>query len=219
MWLYGMTVTCLRFANVYGPHIDCLRKQPPFVGYMIRELYYDRTPEFHSDGNQRRDYIYVDDLIALALRVVEHPQKGFDAVNVSSNQSYSVRELYAIANRLMGKNIEAKYCPSSHYWAKYPELYGGAYGIKPEILDHEVNKFSQCDNTHAREVYGWQPQVDIETGLGRVIEAETRMLAGFYIRPGCLQRRELFERSASGAVHHIYYFLFILYYLKKQVLT
>ena len=162
---YGMTVTCLRFANVYGPHIDCLRKQPPFVGYMIRELYYDRTPEFHSDGNQRRDYIYVDDLIALALRVVEHPQKGFDAVNVSSNQSYSVRELYAIANRLMGKNIEAKYCPSSHYWAKYPELYGGAYGIKPEILDHEVNKFSQCDNTHAREVYGWQPQVDIETGL------------------------------------------------------
>ena len=65
---YGMTVTCLRFANVYGPHIDCLRKQPPFVGYMIRELYYDRTPEFHSDGNQRRDYIYVDDLIALALR-------------------------------------------------------------------------------------------------------------------------------------------------------
>ena len=73
---YGMTVTCLRFANVYGPHIDCLRKQPPFVGYMIRELYYDRTPEFHSDGNQRRDYIYVDDLIALALRVVEQPAEG-----------------------------------------------------------------------------------------------------------------------------------------------
>ena len=40
-----------------------------------------------------------------------------------------------------------------------------------------VNKFSQCDNTHAREAYGWQPQVDIETGLSRVIEAETKMLA------------------------------------------
>ena len=50
---YGMNVTCLRFSNVYGPHIDCLRKQPPFVAYMIRELYYDRTPIFHSDGNQR----------------------------------------------------------------------------------------------------------------------------------------------------------------------
>ena len=62
--------------NVYGPHIDCLRKQPPFVGYMIRELYYDRTPEFHSDGNQRRDYIYVDDLIALALRRRRTPAEG-----------------------------------------------------------------------------------------------------------------------------------------------
>ena len=130
----------------------------------------------------------MDDLIALALRVVEHPQKGFDAVNVSSNQSYSVRELYAIANRLMGKNIEAKYCPSSHYWAKYPELYGGAYGIKPEILDHEVNKFSQCDNTHAREVYGWQPQVDIETGLGRVIEP----------RRGCWRDWKSKKASPSG---------------------
>ena len=119
----------------------------------------------------------MDDLIALALRVVERPQPGFDAVNVSSNQSYSVRELYAIANKIMGKNIEAKYCPSSHYWAKYPELYGGAYGIKPEILDHEVNKFSLCDNAHAREAYGWVPQVDIETGLSRVVEAECKMLA------------------------------------------
>ena len=73
--------------------------------------------------------------------------------------------------------IEAEYCPSSHYWAKYPELYGGAYGIKEEILDHEVNKFSLCDNTHAKEAYGWVPQVDIETGLARVIEAECKMLA------------------------------------------
>ena len=170
-----MNITCLRFANVYGPHIDCLRKQPPFVGYMIRELYYDRVPEFHSDGNQRRDYIYVDDLIDLAMRVWDQP--GFDAVNVSSNKNYSVRELYATACELMGKQIEAKYCPSSHYWAKYPELYGGAYGIKPEILDHEVNKYSLCDNTHAKECYGWEPKIDIREGLRRVIENECAMLA------------------------------------------
>ena len=172
---YGMTVTCLRFANVYGPHIDCLRKQPPFVGYMIRELYYDRVPEFHSDGNQRRDYIYVDDLIDLALRVTD--RKGFDAVNVSSNTNYSVRELYAIACRLMHKDIPAQYWDSAHYWAKYPELYGGAYGIRPEILDHEVNKYSLCDNSHAKELYGWTPKVSIEEGLARVIEAECAMLA------------------------------------------
>lgn len=172
---YGMNVTCLRFANVYGPHIDCLRKQPPFVGYMIRELYYGRTPQFHSDGSQRRDYIYVDDLIDLAQRVCDRP--GFDAVNVSGNRNYSVRELYATTCELMGKTIPAEYCPSAHYWAKYPELYAGVYGIRPEILEHEVNKYSLCDNTRARERYGWQPQVDIREGLRRVIEAECAMLA------------------------------------------
>ena len=157
---YGMNVTCLRFANVYGPHIDCLRKQPPFVGYMIRELFFDRVPVFHSNGEQRRDYIFVEDLIDLAIRVQEH--KGFDCVNVSSNKNYSVNEMYA---------------NTSHYWVKYPQLYSGAYPIKNEILDHEVNKYSLCDNSLAKERYDWEPKIDIYEGLKKVIDYETKLLS------------------------------------------
>lgn len=172
---YGMSVTCLRFANVYGPHIDCLRKQPPFVAYMIRELFYDRTPVFHSDGNQRRDYIYVDDLVNLALLVQEG--EGFDCVNVSSNSNYSVNEMYAIAQKIMGKYIPATYASDAHYWEKYPGLYEGAYRIRDEILNHEINKYSLCDNSHAREKYGWIPEIGMEEGLRRVIENECELLS------------------------------------------
>lgn len=172
---YGMNVTCLRFSNVYGPHIDCLRKQPPFVAYMIRELYYDRTPVFHSDGEQRRDYIYVDDLVRLALLVQDGD--GFDCVNVSSNKNYSVNEMYAIASKIMDKNIEVEYADDSHYWELYPELFGGAYPIKNEILSHEINKYSLCDNSYAKEKYGWEPTVDMEEGLRRVIANECELLA------------------------------------------
>ncbi len=171
---YGMNVTCLRFSNVYGPHVDCLRKQPPFVAYMVRELYYDRTPIFHSDGNQRRDYIYVDDLIRLAILVRD--SEGFDCVNVSSNKNYSVNEMYAIASRIMGKNIAADYADDAHYWEKYPALYSGKYPIKTQILTHEINKYSLCDNSYAKEKYGWEPEVDMEEGLKRLIEAECRLL-------------------------------------------
>lgn len=171
---YGMSVTCLRFANVYGPHIDCLRKQPPFVAYMIKELFYNRTPIFHSDGNQRRDYIYVDDLIRLAILVQDGT--GFDCVNVSSNKNYSVNEMYAIASRIMNKNIPAEFSSDAHYWEKYPDLYSGVYPIKNEILNHEINKYSQCDNTYAKEKYGWTPQVDMEEGLKKVIENECELL-------------------------------------------
>lgn len=171
---YGMSVTCLRFANVYGPHIDCLRKQPPFIGYAIRELYCNRIPVFHSDGKQRRDYIYVDDLIDLAIRVRDHSE--FDAVNVSANKNYSVSDLYHIMAKIMGKTYEPEYVDVSHYWVKYPELYQGAYPIKEKVLVHEVNKYSLCDNTYAKEMYGWVPQVSIEEGLAKTIEFTVKMM-------------------------------------------
>jgi len=172
---YGMNVTCLRFANVYGPHVDCLRKQPPFFAYMIRELYYNRTPVFHSNGEQRRDYIYVDDLINLAITVLD--STGFECVNASSNTNYSVNEMYEIAQRLMGKEIKANYAEESHYWVSYPELYSGAYPISAEVLRHEVNKYTLCDNKKAREKYNWAPKISIEEGLKRCIEHETRLFA------------------------------------------
>lgn len=172
---YGMSITCLRFANVYGPHIDCLRKQPPFVAYMIRELYYDRTPIFHSDGNQRRDYIYVDDLIELAIRV--QGGTGFDCVNVSSNTNYSVNEMFDIAKKIMKKNINAEYAEDAHYWSKYPGLYEGKYPIRDEILNHEINKYSLCDNSYAKRKYGWEPKVSMTEGLKMVIENECKLLS------------------------------------------
>ena len=171
---YGMNVTCIRFANVYGPHIDCLRKQPPFVGYMIRELYYGRTPVFHSDGNQRRDYVYVEDLIDLAIKVQKH--EGFDCVNCSSNKNYSVNEMYSLAQEIMHTRIPPTYASNTHYWEKYPELYKGQYSIREEILEHEINKFSLCDNSLAKSRYGWEPKVDIQEGLRKVIEYECALL-------------------------------------------
>ena len=172
---YGMNVTCMRFANVYGPHIDCLRKQPPFVAYMIRELFYGRTPVFHSDGTQRRDYIYVDDLIDLAILVQKG--EGFDCVNCSSNNNYSVNEMYEIAQNLMDKHIQATYASDTHYWEKYPALYQGKFTIRNEILTNEINKFSLCDNSYAKKKYGWEPKVGMLDGLQHVIENECDLLS------------------------------------------
>lgn len=171
---YGMSVTCLRFANVYGPHVDCLRKQPPFVAYMVRELYYNRTPIFHSTGEQRRDYIYVEDLIDLAIAV--RKTSGFDAVNVSSNKNYSVNEMYQIAQDIMGITIKADYASDAHYWKKYPALFEGKYPIKESILNHEINKYSLCDNSYAYEKYGWSPKFSMEDGLKELIKAECKLL-------------------------------------------
>jgi len=171
---YGMSVSCLRFANVYGPHIDCLRKQPPFMAYMVRELYYGRQPIFHSNGEQRRDYIYIDDLIDLALEV--QSTEGFDIVNVSSNKSYSVNEIYTLTQEIMGLKINAKFADDLHYWEKYPELFEGVYPILSNIINNEINKYTQTDNSYAQEKYSWKPKVSIRNGLTKLIEEECLLL-------------------------------------------
>lgn len=167
--VYGMNVTVLRFANVYGPHIDCLRKQPPVAGYLIRELLHDRAPVLHSNGEQRRDFVYVEDLIDLAIRTSTN--KGFDIVNVSTNTTHSINELYDTIAHIMGKdNIRPEYVHASNYWKKYPALYEGAYPINEKFLEAEVNKYTLCDNTHALEKYDWKPLVSFEEGLKRTVD-------------------------------------------------
>ena len=58
----GFEVVILRFFNVYGPHQDFRRKQPPLIGYLIKEFMTGGLPMLHSSGHQKRDYVYVDDV-------------------------------------------------------------------------------------------------------------------------------------------------------------
>ncbi len=172
---YDMNVTCLRFANVYGPHINCLKKQPPVAGYIIRELYYDRPVQLHSDGNQERDFVYIDDLIDLAILVRDN--KGFDVINVSTCETHSINEMLEIIKRVMKKeDCKVEYHESSHYWNRYPELYEGAYPINPKVMEHEVLKYTLLDNNHAKEIFGWEPQTSFEEGLKNTVDFTVSML-------------------------------------------
>jgi len=176
---YGMNIACLRFANVYGPHMDCLRTQPPVVAYLVREYLNGRHPVLHGDGSQSRDYIYVEDLLDLTVLVGEKVE-GFDIVNVGSNTTISVNELALKVQELMGlSNLEPECVESSHYWVNYPDLYQGAYSINQEVLDHEVNKYTQLDNRKGGS-YGWQIKHDLDTGLKKTIAYTTKVLKEHY---------------------------------------
>lgn len=172
---YRMPVVCMRFANVYGPHLDCLRTQPPVVGYMIRELYYGRPVQLHAGGDQRRDFVYVEDLVEL-LRLVQQGD-GFDVVNVSTGTTISINELYSVVAELMDKsNVKPEYFDADHFWAKYPDLYKGGYRISTEILAHEVCKYTELSNKHAKERYGWSPKVDLRTGVQNTIDFSVKVI-------------------------------------------
>ncbi len=172
---YKIPIVCLRFTNVYGPHIDCLRTQPPVMGYIIRELYEGRRPTLHSTGEQRRDFVYVDDLIDLAILVRKN--KDFDIVNVSTETTYSINEIASIIAKEM--NLEAlvpEYRETAHFWANYPELYDEPYPIESSLLEHEVLKYTCLSKKHAYDNYGWTPKTNIEDGIKKTVDFTLKKL-------------------------------------------
>ena len=171
---YGIPVVVFRFANVYGPHIDCLRTTPPVMGYLIREFYKGNSPILHSTGKQERDFIFVEDLIdlALAVRSAEH----FDIVNVSTETTVSINAIAElIAKEMDCEDIPLQYAEVAHFWAKYPELYEKPYPISEEMLAHEVLKYTCLSTEHAR-TYGWAPKTDLKEGVRKTVEFSVDVL-------------------------------------------
>lgn len=172
---YGIPVVVFRFANVYGPHIDCLRTTPPVMGYIIREFHDKKSPVLHSTGEQKRDFVYVDDLIRLLILVqkAEH----FDIVNVSSGEAYSIGSIADTIAKIMGcEDIPIEHAEVGHFWAKYPELYAKPYPISEEMLGHEVLKYTCLSNRHAKEEYGWSPEISLEEGIRRTVDFSVKAI-------------------------------------------
>ena len=171
---YKLPITILRFTNVYGPHIDCLRTQPPVMGYIIREFFKGNSPILHSTGEQKRDFVYVDDLINLAILVQKN--KEFDIVNVSTESTISINEIAKMIAKEMNVDIPIKYMNVEHFWSSYPQLYQQPYPINEKLLEHEVLKYTCLSNKHAKEKYGWEPVTKIEDGIKKTVDFSVKVL-------------------------------------------
>lgn len=88
---YGMPVTTLRFFNVFGPRQDIHRKHPPLINYIVREIMNNNSPILHSNGEQSRDYIHVDDVVKLIDLCLE--KKPDDTFNVCTGTLVSVNQI------------------------------------------------------------------------------------------------------------------------------
>jgi len=174
--LYGMEIAVTRYYNVYGPHQDIQRKSPVFIGYITRELLMGRVPVLHSDGEQRRDYVYLDDVNDLNLACMSDPAAAGQTFNVASGTAYSVNEIYALVARLVGTAIKPEFRKATHFWEKYPGLYEGPHPLSPEILEKEVDKFTLGDTSKSEKILGWKARVSIEDGLARTIQHTRKAL-------------------------------------------
>ena len=139
---YGINVTVLRLAGIYGPNGNS-----GFLTQIIKSIKNKNIiPICYNNGEQQRDMLYIDDAIDCILNTLNSEPRGFNIFNISSGNRYSMNELISMIERISKEKISVKY--------------------SSEIPDE---KCIWADNSKAKKLLKFNPKIKIETGLKHMI--------------------------------------------------
>jgi len=141
---YGIPTVALRFFNVFGTRQALSNPYTGVLAIFASRLLNDRRPVVFEDGEQRRDFVSVYDVVQACRLALEASDAEGRAFNVGSGRSYSVREVAEMVAAVLGKPLS-------------PDLCG----------EYRVGDIRHCfaDITLARQVLGYHPAVPLEEGL------------------------------------------------------
>lgn len=141
--LYGLNITVLRFFNVYGP-----AGRPDMMPLRLMNAALDGTviPLF-DEGRLRRDWTYIDDTVAGVLTALERPL-GYEVINLGCGSPLPMHDFIELIEEYTGGRIHTTPAP--------------APASEPPI--------TYCDNTRARKLLGFAPQIALREGLHRTWE-------------------------------------------------
>jgi UDP-glucose 4-epimerase len=138
--VYGLPYISLRFANVYGPRQNP-HGEAGVVAIFVSKMLAGETPTINGDGKQTRDYIYVADIVAAALKALDY--RDTDTFNLGTSIESDVNTLFMKLRELTGID-----CPEQHGPAKAGEQLRSVLDIR-----------------HTKEKLGWDPAVNLADGL------------------------------------------------------
>jgi len=142
--LYGVRCVCLRFFTVYGA-----RQRPDLAIHKFARLISGgkAIPVF-GDGLTRRDYTYVDDIIAGVRAAIDYSDSDYEVVNLGESRTVELRELIALLEKELGQDAVIDYQPLQP--GDVPQTY--------------------ADIIKARRLLDYNPQTPIEEGIHRFVE-------------------------------------------------
>ncbi|MGI8837326.1 MAG: SDR family oxidoreductase [Pyrinomonadaceae bacterium] len=142
--VYGLETVSLRYFNVFGPRQDPSSQYSGVISRFISALLSGQRPVIYGDGEQSRDFTYIDNVVAANLKAAETTEGIGQIINIANGERITLNQLLDQLKRLTGKNdVQADYQP--------PRL--------GDVRD------SLADITRAREFLNFAPEVDLQTGL------------------------------------------------------
>lgn len=144
----GMKCTAVRHSNTYGPYDKFDPDHSHVLGSSIRKVMEGTDSiEVWGTGEEKKDLIYVDDVVRGIDTLIQKQTDMFERVNMSSGIGLTINDLVKTIMKVGGKEL-----PIVHNTSK------------PSIPVHLV-----YDHSYMTEKYGWTPQVSLEEGLNRTI--------------------------------------------------
>jgi UDP-glucose 4-epimerase len=146
--LYNLDTVALRYFNVFGPRQDPASDYAAVIPIFVTRLLAGTSPTIYGDGEQSRDFTFIDNVVDANLRACTGGPKRGAVVNVACGARYTLNELFRQICELIGVQRQPAYGP-----ARAGDV-----------------RHSMADIAQARAVLGWEPRVDFATGLRRTVE-------------------------------------------------
>lgn len=145
---YKIPTVALRYFNVYGTRQALSNPYTGVCAIFSSRLMNDQSPMIFEDGEQTRDFVHVSDIVQANLLALETDKADYNAINIGTGRSVSIKEISRMLSKGLGKDIE------------------------PEI----VGKYREGDIRHcvadiglARDLLNYQPKVGLEDGLNELL--------------------------------------------------
>ncbi len=144
---FGLETVSLRFFNVYGERQDPGSPYSGVISVFMRCLVEGTRPTIHGDGEQSRDFTYVEDVVALLKKAARATSAAGNVYNAGNGQRYTLNQVWEELQGIEGVTLPAKYGPSR----------------EGDVLH------SQADPTAATRDLGHDPQYTLQEGLRRTL--------------------------------------------------
>ncbi|HLZ21209.1 MAG TPA: SDR family oxidoreductase [Ktedonobacterales bacterium] len=146
--LFGLETVALRYFNVFGPRQDPKSEYAAVIPRFLMALLSGTRPIVFGDGEQTRDFTYVENVVQANLLAATAPEAPGHAMNIGYGARVSLNETLRLAGELLGVPVEADYQPP-----------------RPgDVRD------SLADIGLARRLLGYTPTVDFRDGLARTLD-------------------------------------------------
>lgn len=148
---FGIPSTILRIANPFGPRQQIKHSKYSLIGWFIRQAMEDKEIKIFGEGNQLRDYIFVDDIIHAMISCAEIDGTIGEILNLGSGNSYKFSEMVNEVVTCVNKG-RIKYIP----WPKNYE------NIETGDVSLDVSKL--------RSITGWKPENSLTEGIQKTYD-------------------------------------------------